>query len=107
MNIQVNGKPRWITWMYHEVLSRKGQKTISTECQLKLSPKEEPIAVAFSIKSVNDQHCKETARKSSLAKLLKALGLSREQRIEVWIAYFGRVGKQITIKSQKQHIPTW
>jgi hypothetical protein len=46
--------------------------------------------------SVRDQYCKETGRKVSLAKALKAVKFTRDERTEFWKAYFNRDAKAIS-----------
>ena len=46
--------------------------------------------------SRSDQYCKETGRKVSLAKALKAIKFTRGERAEFWKAYFNRDAKAIS-----------
>jgi hypothetical protein len=53
-----------------------------------------PIGVGSTIRNDSDKHCKETARKISLQRAIRALNLSRVDRSKVWHAYFSRKGSE-------------
>ena len=80
MNIEIAGVKGRLYWQYHP--------TITYAFWLSDQTDEEIVGVAY--RSAKDKHCKETARKVSLARLLQQTTCNRKQRKSVWLQYFDR-----------------
>lgn len=86
MNITINDRKFWINWNYTNLPT--------TQCQIWGTNEDGEKFLAFSgtsYQSATDQHCKETARKISLARAIKPL--TKTSRTEIWKQYFERIPK--------------
>ena len=92
MQIEIAGQKALLEWQYFWDDDTDGYQWVTTRAVLRGDAKDnrEPIAFEEAICSPRDKFVKDTGRKISLARLLKAMGLSREQRRDVWNQYHAR-----------------
>lgn len=84
MKITVNNKEYRVRFEYHWPVQKQNGEVfnIGTTCHIN----DDVQGDAFC--NPNDDFCKETGRKLSLARALKALGLSKDERRIFWAEFF-------------------
>lgn len=97
MKVEVDGKQIRVYWRYLE-LTTQGRTVRGTWCLLHVVGVADPFAMGVARQFVGDTDSKETARKVTLTKALKAAfpndegaeGWARATRRRFWEAYHGR-----------------
>ena len=87
LKINVAGKEWVVYWSYKE---RPVTICVMYRVEKNLEPGRQQLTADVARLGKGDVFTKETGRKISLARVLKRLGFSREERSEVWRAYLGR-----------------
>lgn len=82
MIVELDGNRYSVRWKYQQ----PGTKYLETVCLIK-NLDTGKVVRDYAFKSPNDNHNKHIGRKISLARALKVMGFSREQRKVFWDAY--------------------
>lgn len=95
MKVQINNqKSFWITWKYSEVENLETSKISRiTTCKIvddSIQGSPFTVATATSKCHENDRFVKESGRKLSLARAIKALNLPKSERKIIWETYLNR-----------------
>ena len=88
--------PLSIEWKYER---DETNQVIFTTCQIYLDVSHvdnEILAESKVKRHPKQQHCKDMARKASLAKAMAAMGLTKKERTEIWKTYLNRRQPQVT-----------
>jgi hypothetical protein len=107
MRLQHEGKQYKVFWRYDRqypftfgefqgVPEDVAPFTVRTTCVvLDITDEQQPVPVAegFAIKSLGDQHCRDTARKTTLSRAL--LGKDPAVRKAIWDAYINRAKQEV------------
>lgn len=90
MQIEVAGEKAWLEWQYFWDDDTEGYEWVTTRAILRSPDRKEPIAFEDALCNPQDRFCKDIGRKISLTRLLQSMNLSKEERRNVWNAYFDR-----------------